>query len=83
MVAMQFPVEPAQLAQRALECSRVGDHHAAGEHSKVAHTYVYANYTRPPVATGDRALHFAGEGDVPAVGGAADGGGQDAGRAVF
>src|SRR6266545_2151943 len=80
---MQFPVEPPQVTQRALEGVRVGDYHAGGQHGKVAHTHVHADHGGLAVAGRALPLDLDGEGHEPAVGGAGDSGGQDAGGALL
>jgi len=81
--AMQLTVAPPQLAQGALQRPRVGDVRSGGEGCQVPDTSVDADHARAAVPSRDVALDLDGEGDVPAVGGAGDGGGQDAGAAVL
>src|SRR6266545_5700870 len=81
--ARQLPVEAPQLAQGAFQGPGVGDHRTGGEHRQMPDAHVDPDDARLAVAGWDGPLDFDGERHEPAVGSAADGGGQDAGAAVF
>ena len=62
----------------------IGNRGSGGQHRQMPDANIHPDYAGPAVASGGRRpSHLDGEGDVPAVGGAGDGGGEDAGGAVF
>jgi len=81
--AMQLSVESPQLAQRAFKGARVRDDGSGGEHGQVPDADVHADHGVLAIARWEPRLNFAGEGDVPTVGGLGDRGGHDARSAVF
>jgi hypothetical protein len=82
--AMQLSVQPPQLALGVLEGMGIGNRCSGGQHRQMPDANIHPHHARPAVASSrGRPLYLDGEGDVPAVGGAGDGGGEDAGGAML